>query len=90
MKVENCGEKRKSFVKRGWYAVISVLLSLSLVIGMVSVLGETVPVKAENSMIRSAKIEWVTPDSPSDGQANRLLIREHDSDRSNPDRTGKA
>ena len=81
MKVENCRENRKSFVKRGWYAVISVLLSLSLVIGMVSVLGETVPAKAGNSMIRNAKIEWVTPDSPADGQANRLFIREHGSDR---------
>ena len=32
------------------------------------------------AQIRSAKIEWLTPDSPSDGQANRLFIRKQDSD----------
>ena len=30
--------------------------------------------------IRSAKIEWLTPDSPSDGQAYRLFLRKHGSD----------
>lgn len=35
---------------------------------------------AEASQIRSAKIEWMTPDSPSDGQANRLFIRKHSDD----------
>ena len=32
---------------------------------------------AEASQIRSAKIEWLTPDSVEDGQANRLFIREY-------------
>lgn len=35
---------------------------------------------SQNGQIVSAKIEWVTPDSPSDGQANRLFIRKHSDD----------
>ena len=35
---------------------------------------------AESSQIRSAKIEWMTPDSPSDGLANRLFLRKDDND----------
>ena len=31
----------------------------------------------QSRLIQSAKIKWVTQDSPSDGQANRLFIREH-------------
>ena len=69
----------RSFRRR----IFLLLAILTLIIGINSVM----PLSAgyaegasQGNQIRSAKIEWMTPDSPSDGQANRLFIRKHSDD----------
>ena len=64
----------RSFRRR----IFLLLAILTLIIGINSVM----PLSAgyaegasQGNQIRSAKIEWLTPDSVEDGQANRLFIR---------------
>ena len=65
----------RSFRRR----IFLLLAILALIIGINSVLPLSAGY-AESSQIRSAKIEWITPDSLSDGQTNRLFIRKHSDD----------
>ena len=61
---------------------VSILLACVLVFSLIGIVpeGKGITAKAEVSQIRSAKIEWMTQDSPSDGQANRLFLRKHSAD----------
>lgn len=61
---------------------VSILLACVLVFSLIGIVpeGKGITAKAEVSPIRSAKIEWMTQDSPSDGQANRLFLRKHSAD----------
>ena len=57
-----------------------IILLVTLVLLFSAAAGSKLPAALADSephQIRSAKIEWLTPDSVEDGQANRLFIREY-------------
>ncbi|MBQ6288402.1 MAG: Cna B-type domain-containing protein [Clostridia bacterium] len=67
-------------VKRPMFLLLFLLALFIAVNGAFSLSVGYAEGASQNGQIVSAKIEWVTPDSPSDGQANRLFIRKHSDD----------
>ena len=69
----------KNWTRRAVSILLVWMLFFSL-FGMFPAWGGIAAADGTPAQIRSARIQWVTQDSPSDGQANRLFLRKHGSD----------